>query len=364
MSYFSNPYINQPKPSNMYYIVDGKVNPNFMNFGSQTPSNPKVLGASTDSSTAKSSTPSQPSQQENINNLVGQQDSEAQRLRQMEIDTINAEYEAEQNRLNELESGVTQRYGEAKSQMESYFPQFQALTEQQRSTDLGGLQETENVRKTESAGALNKVRSLLADLQRRQQAYMSATGNYSSSTADALGEQFGRQAFSSLSDVQSQRDSALRQIENERAKVNNFYSNKILEGKQKYQDALNNLMLQFNQQRDQIANAKGASQSAKAQATIDAWRNYTNTKMQLSDQAFQYKMQYDRWKQQMDASLAQQAQVGNISTINPNYSDLQGQIAGVGVAPTASVSRTSGYTRAPVNDDLWLQQVMSQQNKV
>ena len=353
-----------PTPSGVGYVnpYTNRVQSTASNIGplSSYANRSNVLGTSDTSGGSRGNGGSN----NNSNDYFNEANKSNENMRNMELDTINAEYEAEQNRLNALEGEVSNRYGEAKSQMESYFPQFQALTEQQKAADLGGLQETENVRKTESAGALNKVRSLLADLQRRQQAYMSATGNYSSSTADALGEQFGRQAFSSLSDVQSQRDSALRQIENERAKVNNFYSNKILEGKQKYQDALNNLMLQFNQQRDQIANAKGASQSAKAQATIDAWRNYTNTKMQLSDQAFQYKMQYDQWKQQMDASLAQQAQVGNISTINPNYSDLQGQIAGVGVAPTASVSRTSGYTRAPVNDDSWLQQVMSQQNKV
>lgn len=284
-----------------------------------------VLGAST-------KTPSAPAPQAptSPDSYIRDANQSNQDLRQMELDAINAEYEQENNRLSGLEGSVRSQYGTVKSQAEQYFPQFQALTEQQKANDLGSLQETENTRKGESKSAMNKARALLSELQRRQMAYMSATGNYSSSTADAFGEQFGRQAFSQLSDVQTQRDAALRQIEQEKTKVNTFYQEKILTAKQSYDKQLNDLNSQFMSQLDQINSARGAAASAKRQATVDTWRNYTNAKLQLDNQLFTYKTQYDQWKAEMDQNLRSQAQVGAISSVNPNFAGTEAAVSGVG----------------------------------
>lgn len=314
--------------------------------GQKAPSsNGSVLGTETTSTrnqptTSSTSNSSQPSQQSG-SNYFGDAGQGLQDLRQMELDAINAEYEQEMGRLGGLENSVRSQYGTVKSQAEQYFPQFQALTEQQKAGDLGSLQETENVRKGESKSAMNKARALLAELQRRQMAYMSATGNYSSSTADAFGEQFGRQAFSQLSDIQGQRDAALRQIEQERGKVNTFYNEKLLTAKQSYDKQLNDLNAQFMGQLDQINNARGAAASAKRQATMDTWRNYTNAKLQLDNQLFQYKTQYDQWKAEMDQNLRSQAQVGAISSVNPNFAGTETAVSGVGTTPTASTGPLS-----------------------
>lgn len=288
-----------------------------------------VLGSSTAARTS-SPAPAQSSGTGGAEQYINQANQSNQDLRQMELDAINAEYEQEMGRLGGLESSVRSQYGTVKGQAEQYFPQFQALTEQQKANDLGSLQETENVRKGESKSAMNKARALLAELQRRQMAYMSATGNYSSSTADAFGEQFGRQAFSQLSDIQGQRDASLRQIEQERSKVNTFYNEKLLTAKQSYDKQLNDLNAQFMSQLDQINNARGAAASAKRQATMDTWRNYTNAKLQLDNQLFQYKTQYDQWKAEMDQKLRSQAQVGAISTVNPNFAGTEAAVSGVG----------------------------------
>lgn len=312
-------------------------------------------GGSTGGSTGIS-TPQASSFVPNVDNYANQANQSNQDLRQMELDAINAEYEQEANRLSGLESSVRSQYGTVKSQAEQYFPQFQALTEQQKAGDLGSLQETENVRKSESKSAMNKARALLSELQRRQMAYMSATGNYSSSTADAFGEQFGRQAFSQLSDIQGQRDVALRQIEQERGKVNTFYNEKILTAKQSYDKQLNDLNSQFMGQLDQINSARGAAASAKRQATIDTWRNYTNAKLQLDNQLFQYKTQYDQWKAEMDQNLRSQAQVGAISSVNPNFAGTESAVSGVGTTPTTQTGPLSMARTLSDEDKLKLMQ--------
>lgn len=331
------------QPSQPTYI------PNAYSYGGQLSKQPAPKSA------GGQPTP-QPSVSTNADQYANQANQSNQDLRQMELDAINAEYEQEANRLSGLESSVRSQYGTVKGQAEQYFPQFQALTEQQKAGDLGSLQETENVRKGESKSAMNKARALLSELQRRQMAYMSATGNYSSSTADAFGEQFGRQAFSQLSDIQGQRDAALRQIEQERSKVNTFYNEKILTAKQSYDKQLNDLNSQFMGQLDQINSARGAAASAKRQATIDTWRNYTNAKLQLDNQLFQYKTQYDQWKAEMDQNLRSQAQVGAISSVNPNFAGTESAVSGVGTTPTTQTGPLSMARTLSDEDKLKLMQ--------
>lgn len=314
------------------------------------PTSGAVLGSSTAARTS-SPAPAQSSGTGGAEQYINQANQSNQDLRQMELDAINAEYEQEANRLSGLESSVRSQYGTVKGQAEQYFPQFQALTEQQKAGDLGSLQETENVRKGESKSAMNKARALLSELQRRQMAYMSATGNYSSSTADAFGEQFGRQAFSQLSDVQAQRDAALRQIEQEKTKVNTFYQEKILTAKQSYDKQLSDLNSQFMSQLDQINSARGAAASAKRQATVDTWRNYTNAKLQLDNQLFTYKTQYDQWKAEMDQNLRSQAQVGAISSVNPNFTGTEAAVSGVGANAQIQGSSPLSLARTISDED-------------
>lgn len=312
----------------------------------------QVLGAST-SNIPKAS---------NIDNYAAQTNQTNQNQTNMELDAINAEYNQEINRLNDLQGNVTNQYNTVKGQAEQYFPEFQKQTEAQKAGDLASLQNTEDQRKQESSSAMGKARALLAELQRRQMAYMSATGNYSSSTADAFGEQFGRQANSQLGDIQTQRDTALRQVETERQKVNTFYSGKILEAKQSYDKQLSDLNSQFMGQLDQINNAKGVAASAKRQARVDTWRNFTNAKLQLDNQLFQYKTQYDQWKSGMDQKLQATASVGSVNNVNADYSGTNNLIAGVGTQQQSQSPLTAARTnKATSYEDLLKQQTGSYQ---
>lgn len=322
-----------PTPSNVaamqYDYSQAKSTPPTYIPNAYSPAKPMSTGAVLGASTKTPSAPA-PQAPTSPDSYIRDANQSNQDLRQMELDAINAEYEQESGRLSNLENSVKNIYGEVSNKVKEYFPQFQQLTGQQEQTDLSSLENTKNERIGESKSAMNKARALLSELQRRQMAYMSATGNYSSSTADAFGEQFGRQAFSQLSDIQGQRDAVLRKVGEEVQKVKNFYSEKILQGKQKYDEMAQNLSTQFLSQIDQIKNAMGVAASAKRQATVDAWRNYTNAKLQLDNQLFTYKTQYDQWKAEMDQNLRSQAQVGSISNVNPNFAGTEAAVSGVG----------------------------------
>jgi uncharacterized protein YcgL (UPF0745 family) len=262
--------------------------------------------------------------------------------RQQELDAINAEYDQEVGRLGGLETQTRSNYQGAVDTANSRLPVLENQIAGERDIRLNDLGNTEIQRRQESQGALAQVRQLLNDLQQRQQAYLSATGGFSSSTPEVLGEKFGRQAFSSLNNVQQQRDTALRDVDSERNKTQQFYSGKLIQAKQSHEDQIGQLQQQLQAQLDAINNAKGAAASAKRAASIDAWRAYSNAKINLDQQLQGYQNSLSQWLLQTQAQLdsAKGYQTGNISGINASdiFNNVQNQISSVGGNPAAAVS--------------------------
>lgn len=294
------------------------------------------------SSSKKTTYPSQ-------NYFRGETDSQsalkAQRDKEMKM--ISKEFESESKRLNKMESSVRSRYGEAEAQLKADLPVFLDQINKEKDARMTELGNTEIQRQQESKTALDQVRRLLGDLQRKNQAYLSATGNYGSSLPEAFGEQFGRMAFSSLGNVQSQRDNAMREITTKRQDVENFYSKKISEANQSYEEQINNLKSQFLSQLDAIDQSRSASSSAKRSSNIEAWRNYTNAKVQLDQQMQSYAQSVNAWRQQQNASLSElaQYQTGDVSNIDATdiYSSLGGAFASSN--PKTEKARQSSYVR-------------------
>lgn len=285
-----------------------------------------VLGAGTSTPVIRTGSgapaPQQTSGQQNYSNALNAGLTQDQ-------NNIEAEYQQEISRLGGLENTTRSNYQGAIDQAAQYYPQFQELLSKEKGNDIGSVDARENQVKQESQSALSRTRALLADLQRRQGAQLSATGNYSSSASDAMGESFGKQAFGALSDVQKQRDQALAQVAIQRQSVENFYSRKAVETKQSYDQQMMSLQQQLNAQLDQINNAKGAAESAKRAASVDAWRNFTNNKLQLDQYMMQYQDSLDQWKQQMDTQLqgavGYEADFSGVGSINPNFDPTQQQ---------------------------------------
>lgn len=240
--------------------------------------------------------------------------------RQREIDAINGAFGDEQNRLQGLNSQVSDQYNQANAQFDQYLPQFQGQVANERQTQMGSLANTETQRKLEAEHALTQVRQNLSDLQRRQNALLGASGGFNSSAAPAAGEMFSRQAFQGLGQVQQQRDAALSQVADQRNKVNDFYNSKLIDGEQKIQQSKAALQQQFMQQLNAISSAQGQSAAAKRQATVDAWRNYTNVAATLNSQLTQQKISLDQWAAQAHDQLNQisgtQNQLGTVSNVN------------------------------------------------
>lgn len=222
--------------------------------------------------------------------------SAAMQSRDMNISMINDEFNREMGRLGGLEEQVKSRYQSAIQQAQEMYPQFQELLQRERQADLDAITSQEDQSRLESQRGLARTRQMLNDLQRAQAARMSATGNYSSSVADAFGEFFGRKAFEANSRIQEARDQALRSLAQERNRVENFYARKSIEAKQAYDNLLSSLQQQLQNQLDQIANAKNAASSAKAQATAEAWNTYTQNKINLDMSLLQYMNTLDEWR--------------------------------------------------------------------
>lgn len=286
-----------------------------------------LYGGKTSTSKSSSNSASDYKSQLDAANKAAQKAQEAQRKR--EQGAINDAWLSEQQRYAGLEQNVRDQYNQANQQFDQYLPQFQQQVGNEKATQLGSLDQTQTQRQQESNHALAQVRQSLAELQRRQGAMLGATGGYSSSAAPAAGEMLSRQAFQGLGNVQEQRNNAMGQIDTQRKQVNDFYSNKLLEGEQKIQQNKNDLQKQFMSQLDAITNAKGASDAAKRQATIDAWKNYTNVSTQLNQQLVQNKISMDQWAQQAHAQLdafgQQQNSLGAVSGIDAGAAQSQVQ---------------------------------------
>ena len=292
-------------------------------------------------------------------NYKSQGDLQAEALKKQqekEMSMINDEYKAESKRLDKMQGNTTDRYNTAQDQMKSDLSTMLDQYNQEKGTQMTGLQNTELDRAQQSRSAMDQVRNLLNDLQRKQQSYLSATGNYGSSVAEATGEQFGRQAFSSLSDVQSQRDSAMRDIANKRQQVEDFYSKKITDANSSYQSQSADLKQQFLAQLDAIDQARNASSQAKKQASMNAWQSYTNAKLNLDSQMQSYANSVNMWRAQQNQSLQEASNYdpGAVSNIDPTnaYASIGDQFGGAN--PQAQQARQSGWatTKKTLQDEL------------
>lgn len=262
-----------------------------------------------------------------------------QQQRQREIDAINASFQDEQMRLNGLDAQIHDQYGQAQGEFDKYLPQFQGQVANERSTQQGVLDQTELQRKQESNQALAQVRQALAELQRRQQAQLAATGGFNSSALEASGETLSREVFKGLGNVQTQRNNALNDITLQRSKVDDFYNTKLQEGDQRIQQNKASLQQQFMAQLNAITNAKGQSSDAKRQATVDAWRNYTNTATQINQQLVQNKISLDQWAAQANMELQNYGaqQVAQFSQGGINTPTVDASLGGNTQAPADGV---------------------------
>lgn len=223
-----------------------------------------------------------------LNARGGETESELEFLRKRQLSAIDDEYDDESGRLKKEEGRAKKVYGETIAQAEAYYPEFQRLIgEQQTGTEnqIGGL---ENARKYESERAMSQARQLLADLNRRQFAEMSARGTYGSSVPEAFADQFGNKAYAALGGIQQSRDTSLNELANKRIEAKQYFEGKLFEGKQKYDSLITGLKQQLNAQLDAIGQAKGAASSAKRAASIEAWNNYVNNKFSLDQELRNY----------------------------------------------------------------------------
>jgi uncharacterized protein YcgL (UPF0745 family) len=272
-------------------------------------------------------------------------------LKEREMSAINDEFSQEMSRLGGLEPTTRQGYADTGALLSKHAGEQEAQIRAEQAARMGELANTETARKQEANTALAKARNLLGELNRRQQAYMSATGNFSSSVPEALSESFGKQAFASLSEIQQQRDTALRDIENKRQQVGTFYSGKLLEAKQNYENNLANLNRQLMASLDAINSAKGEAESAKRSASLDVWKQYTSNKLQIDQMTKTRQDSLVKWLATMQAQLdqAKAYQTGDVSGLNVGdvLSNLQSGLGSLGMnlgnMPSV-VSKTLGRT--------------------
>lgn len=243
-------------------------------------------------------------------------ESDLKFLKNKQLKAINKNYDIEVSSLKDMENRARGAYGESAAKVESYYPEFQKLVGDQQTSTEGQITGLENTRKYESERALGQARQLLNDLQRRQYAQMSATGNYGSSVPEAFADQFGNKAYAAQSEIQQSRDKSLNELSQKRVEAKQYFDTKLFEGKQKYDTMMQSLQQQLNSQLDQISNAKGKAAQAKNAESLDAWNNYVNNKFSLDQELKNYNNSLMQYAQQTEGDGENPFSEVNASGIN------------------------------------------------
>jgi len=269
-------------------------------------------------------------------------------------DLINQAYEAQMGALNTLEQQLPQQAEEGKQfwtqEYNTLAPQYQ----QEQQTRLGELQTREGQAQQQQQLETAKVKQLLSELQNRQAAQLAYTGGYGSSANPAMAEAFGKQAFSSMGTLAYQGQNVLDNINAERERVKNFYSTALANLQSQVDTAKQQIQQDLNEKLNNITQAKGEAGRAKAQATLEAWQNYTNQLSQLNLEKLNWQQNLTAWALEKGKSLdaaknfALQATGGfnpEAYTFNPNQPMTVGLGQQAYYTPPIRVSRATGnYT--------------------
>lgn len=277
----------------------------------------------------------QPTPTDQISQIYEQSRSWEEQQRQQMMDMINQEYENLMSYLSAEEQALPGRYETFKAAIGAQMQPVLTSLEEAQQQKIGELTGQEAETKAQAALNLKQIHQLLADLQRKQAAYLSATGGWTSTVAPALAEQFGRQAFSSISELQARRDRALAEINRQMIAVNEFYNKKKTDFENQKAAKLNLLQEQLQNDLREISRQKTAAAEAKARASFEAWSNFLNNRRQLDLQEAQWRQALELWKQQLDAQLtAAQQQLSAYNITQPFQS----------VTPTLTApGQTTGY---------------------
>lgn len=298
---------------------------------------------------------------DNVSNILKEQMSWEEQQAQQMRDMINREYENLIGQLTAEEQALPGRYETFKQAISAQMQPVLTSLEQAKQEKLAGLESQRAETKAQAALNLRQIHQLLADLQQRQAAALSAGGMWSSTVAPAMAEQFGRKAFESISDLQARRDRALADIAKQETLTNEFYNQKKIDFENQKAAKLNLLEQDLQDSLREIAAQKTAAAEAKARQTFEAWSNFLNNRRAIALEAAKWQQSLDMWKQQMDQQLALAKQ--QIASYQPQYTfqsmippGLQQEVPGLltitpqGTAQWAPIE-FSTYPRKPGESD-------------
>lgn len=286
------------------------------------------------------------------------------------LDLIDQKFQSEQQALGQQANQVNSQFGDTQNMLQSQLQGAlgQVGTEEQNRNQAinTGYDQAHNQLGVQQAQQEQQAKQLLGDLQQRQAAQLSAGGNYSSSVADASNDQLGKQAFSTLNNIQNARSSGeqniLGQKTDQLAKVSDFYARTRQDLNGQYQTALNQLLQQRDQKLAAVAQNQNASAQAKAANTAQAWNDYLSQKRQVDMATYQNAQALDMWKQQQEFALQQALnyRAAGIQSPSNSYSPIQdftGNVTGAFNKQTGQVNPIGQATRStgPANPEDQLQ---------
>lgn len=155
----------------------------------------------------------------------------------------------------------------------------------------------------QATSATQQARDLYRQLQQQNIAQLSGTGLSSSSVAEALAENLGRDTARRIAGVTGSRDEVLQNISKERTNTENYVNERLsnLESQVTQQKA--DIQTQLLNEISKINNARNVAANDRASRRQELILNAQNAVNTLTSQAQQFAQDLEQWKAQNNAKL-------------------------------------------------------------
>lgn len=300
-----------------------------------------ILGANTGftptTSTALPSSPTgggsaQPAGQDILRNDVNRQVEDFGAI-------IDRDYETAIGGLNMSEQDLRSQAGSAESSIRSSFAPVKTALGEEQATRESGITSQEQQASSQQKSALQQARDLFRQTQQSNIAQLSGLGISSSSVSEALAERLGVETARRIAGVTGSTDEVLRNLGQERARIQQFYKTKLTEVESQMQSQIGNIQQQLLSGVNQINQARNLAATDKANRRAELLSNAQTQIAQLQASAQQFQQSLDQWQAQRSSALQQAQQFVVTPT---DFSQLNNALQGVqGI--TAAGGQLQGY---------------------
>lgn len=220
------------------------------------------------------------------------------------LDDVERKYQDYISMIGGQEQDLRNQLPVAEQKIQSYYQPERTATENTRKNKLAGLDTSAQTVETQKQSQMQQARDLYRQVQQQNVAQLSGMGISSSSVAEALAETLGVETARRIGSTVQSADDVIRNINQERVRVNEFADQQLKDLEGKVAAALDDNKARFDQSISQLNQARQLAASDKASRRADIMQQAANNAYAIQQSAQQFQQALDMWKAQTDSKLS------------------------------------------------------------